>query len=63
MNDMTTRTNKAKVPWIGRNQRQKTMWNLSSLAQRAKDAAVQIEHQINDSIGAIIPDEDDENEE
>eukprot|EP00574_Skeletonema_japonicum_P007412 CAMPEP_0201713718 /NCGR_PEP_ID=MMETSP0593-20130828/460_1 /ASSEMBLY_ACC=CAM_ASM_000672 /TAXON_ID=267983 /ORGANISM="Skeletonema japonicum, Strain CCMP2506" /LENGTH=183 /DNA_ID=CAMNT_0048202897 /DNA_START=45 /DNA_END=596 /DNA_ORIENTATION=- len=38
------------------------MWNLSSLAQRAKDAAVQIEHQINDSIGAIIPDEDEENE-
>jgi len=27
------------------------MWNLSSLAQRAKDAAAQIEHQINDSIG------------
>jgi hypothetical protein len=27
------------------------MWNLSSLAQRAKEAAAQIEHQINDSIG------------
>ena len=37
------------------------MWNLSSLAQRAKDAAVQIENQINDSIGAILPDEEDEN--
>jgi len=35
------------------------MWNLSSLAQKAKDAAAQIEHQINDSIGAIIPEEDE----
>lgn len=35
------------------------MWNLSSLAQRAKEAAEQIENQINDSIGAIIPDEDE----
>ena len=37
------------------------MWNLSALAQRAKDAAVQIENQINDSIGAIIPEDEDEN--
>jgi hypothetical protein len=29
------------------------MWNISSLAQRAKDAAAQIEHQINDSIGGV----------
>ena len=35
------------------------MWNLSTLAQRAKDAAVHIENQINDSIGAVIPDEDE----
>mmetsp|Transcript_24420 Transcript_24420/g.34976 ORF Transcript_24420/g.34976 Transcript_24420/m.34976 type:complete len:191 (-) Transcript_24420:109-681(-) len=35
------------------------MWNLASLAQRAKEAAEQIENQINDSIGAIIPDEDE----
>ncbi len=37
------------------------MWNLSSLAQRAKEAAEQIENQINDAIGEIIPEEDDEN--
>ena len=35
------------------------MWNLSALAQRAKDAAVQIENQINDSIGANTPDGDE----
>lgn len=34
------------------------MWNLSSLAQRAKDAAAQIEHQINDSIGVIQEEEE-----
>ena len=32
---------------------QRRMWNISSLAQRAKDAAAQIEHQINDSIGGV----------
>ena len=35
------------------------MWNLSSLAQRAKEAAEQIENQINDAIGEIIPDDDE----
>lgn len=31
--------------------KQLKMWNLSSLAQRAKDAAAQIDQQINDAIG------------